>query len=124
MSDPIHTDAHHADAHADDHADEHHGEHIPDKIFYMVFGGLLVFTAATFAANQFLSAKAKVLAFIIIGSIAIMKAFLVVVYFMHLVIDWKKLFVFIIPVMILAPLIVIVLWPDIVLAWRFADVPK
>jgi len=120
MTEPVHPDPH---APAAPH-DEHHEKHIPDKTFFMVFGGLLVLTAATFAANQFLGPTAKMAAFLIIGGIAIFKALLVVVFFMHLVIDWKKLFLFIVPVMILAPLIVIVLWPDIVMTWRLADVPK
>ena len=114
MTDPAHPDVHATDA---AHA-EHHEAHIPDKVFLMVFGGLLILTAATFAANQFLGETAKLVAFIIIGCIAVVKALLVIVFFMHLVLDWKKLFLFIVPVMILAPLIVIVLWPDIVLAWR------
>ena len=120
MTDPVHHDPHAADA---AHA-EHHEAHISDKTFLRVFGFLLVLTAATFAANQFLGEKWKIVAFIIIGSIAIGKALFVVVFFMHLLLDWKKLFLFIVPVMILAPLIVIVLWPDIVLAWRLADMPK
>jgi caa(3)-type oxidase subunit IV len=114
MTDPAHPNTHAADA---AHA-EHHEAHISDKTFLQVFGALLVATAATFAANQFLGEKFKLAAFIIIALIAIAKATLVVVYFMHMVLDWKKLFLFIVPVMILAPLIVIVLWPDIVLAWR------
>jgi caa(3)-type oxidase subunit IV len=114
MTDPAHPNVHTTDA---AHS-EHHEAHISDKAFLRVFGGLLVLTALTFAANQFLGEKWKIAAFLIIGTIAIGKALLVVVYFMHLVLDWKKLFLFIVPVMILAPLIVIVLWPDIVLAWR------
>jgi caa(3)-type oxidase subunit IV len=120
MTEPAHPDAHGTEA---AHA-EHHEAHISDATFLKVFGGLLIFTALTFAANQFLGEKAKLIAFLIIGTIAICKALLVVVYFMHLVLDWKKLFLFIVPVMILAPLIVIVLWPDIVLSWRLADMPK
>jgi caa(3)-type oxidase subunit IV len=120
MSDPAHPDTHAADA---AHA-EHHEAHISDRTFLRVFGFLLCLTAATFAANQFLGERAKFAAFIIIALIAVGKALLVVVWFMHLLLDWKKVFLFIVPVMILAPVIVIVLWPDIVLAWRLADVPK
>ncbi|HEV3144810.1 MAG TPA: cytochrome C oxidase subunit IV family protein [Gemmataceae bacterium] len=114
MTEPAHPDTHALDA---AHA-EHHEAHISDKTFLKVFGFLLCLTAATFAANQFLGERAKFAAFIIIAIIAICKALLVVVYFMHLVLDIKKVYLFIVPVMILAPVIVIVLWPDIVLAWR------
>jgi cytochrome c oxidase subunit 4 len=118
MSDP------HATPEAADHGhDDHHEGHISDKTFMKVFIGLMIFTALTFTANQVLGPGSATLAFVIIGGIAICKALLVVTFFMHLKIDWKKIIVFIVPTMILAPLMVIVLWPDIVLAWRLAATP-
>lgn len=117
MTEPHHpTESH-------DHA--HHEEHISDNTFMKVFGALCVATVLTFSAN--LLARVGVFgtgfSFVIIGLIAIIKATLVVAFFMHLKIDWKKLFVFIVPVMVLAPMMVIVLFPDIVLAWRLAPAP-
>jgi len=56
-------------------------------------------------------------------SLMAIKFLLVVLFFMHLKIDWKKVIVFIVPTMILAPLMVIVLWPDVVLAWRTIAAP-
>src|SRR5438445_158287 len=119
MSDP------HADpaAAVPGHADDHHVGHISDKTFMKVFVGLLIFTALTFTANQVIGPEAATLAFIIIGGIAICKALLVVVFFMHLKIDWRRVIMFLVPTMILAPLMVIVLWPDIVSAWRVAVTP-
>ncbi len=102
------------DAHeSHDHA---HEEHISDSTFFKVFVGLFVFTIISFLANQVFGAGIK--SFAIIGTVAILKALLVVVFFMHLKIDWKKLFVFIVPVMILAPMLIVTLVPDIWLAWR------
>jgi len=118
MSEP-HTTPH-ADA---SHAEHAHEEHISDKTFLKVFVALFVFTTFSFLANQLFGRSAVVLAFIIIMGIAVCKAALVVMYFMHLKIDWRKVFVFVVPTLILAPLIVIVLWPDIVLAWRLAPMP-
>ena len=46
------------------------------------------------------------------------KALLVGAYFMHLVFDWGRLYFVIIPVVIMATMLVVVLLPDIVLAWR------
>ena len=105
------------DAAHDDHA-HGHGGHIPDSVFLKVFGILLVCTAISFAANQIFGAKQAVVNFIVIAAVACFKAFLVMYFFMHLKIDWRKVFVFLIPICILAPMVIIVLWPDIVLAWR------
>jgi hypothetical protein len=37
---------------------------------------------------------------------------------MHLLLDWKRLYFMIIPVMIMGTMMLIVLLPDIVLAWH------
>src|SRR5262245_47333658 len=97
--------------------DDHEG-HIADSTFIKVFVVLLVFTAVSFGANQIFGARSPVVNFLIIGMVACMKAALVMYFFMHLKIDWRKVFVFLIPICILAPMVIIVLWPDIVLAWR------
>jgi caa(3)-type oxidase subunit IV len=107
--------------HHDAGPDHGHEEHIPDSTFIKVFGALLVFTAISFAANQVFGAKNPIVNFIIIGLVACCKAFLVMYFFMHLKIDWRKVFVFLIPICILAPMVIIVLWPDMVLAWRLAS---
>ena len=113
-----------SEPHADhaDHADDVHAHegHISDNTFIKVFGALLVFTLVSFLTNQFVGAKSAALNFAIIGAVAVVKAVLVVVFFMHLKIDWRKVFMFLIPICILAPMMIIVLWPDIVLAWRLA----
>ena len=117
------SDAHATHDHAHDagHAHDHgHEGHIPDSTFKKVFGALLVFTAVSFGANQIFGAKSPVINFLIIGLVACCKAFLVMYFFMHLKIDWRKVFVFLIPICILAPMVIIVLWPDLVLAWRLA----
>jgi cytochrome c oxidase subunit IV len=46
------------------------------------------------------------------------KALLVVAIFMHLKWDWGRLYFMIIPAMILAPMLVFALLPDIVLYWK------
>lgn len=116
-------DTHAEPGHAEAGHDEHHNGHISDKTFIKVFGALLVCTAISFAVNQLVGSGSPAINFAIIGLVATLKAILVMVFFMHLLIDWKKLFFFIVPVMILAPLIVIVLWPDIVQAWRSGGAP-
>jgi caa(3)-type oxidase subunit IV len=113
----------HADpaAHADHvHGDHAHEGHISDKTFMKVFGALLIFTAGSYITNRIFGSHSPIANFALIGLIAICKAFLVVTFFMHLKIDWRKVFVFLVPICILAPMVIIVLWPDIVLGWRLA----
>lgn len=80
-----------------------------------------MFTAISFAVNQIFGAKNPVVNFLLIGIVACCKAFLVMYFFMHLKIDWRKVFVFLVPICILAPMVIVVLWPDMVLAWRLAS---
>jgi caa(3)-type oxidase subunit IV len=54
----------------------------------------------------------------LILGVAICKAVLVAMFFMHLKFDWARLYFMIIPVMILGTMMVVVLLPDIVLAWH------
>ena len=51
-------------------------------------------------------------------ALALGKAALVAMYFMHLKFDWWKLFFIIVPCCILAAMLVVVLLPDMVLAWH------
>jgi hypothetical protein len=36
---------------------------------------------------------------------------------MHLILDWKRVYFLIVPALVLGPMLVIVLLPDIVLGW-------
>jgi caa(3)-type oxidase subunit IV len=102
------------DGHAVGHEDSH-----GIKPYLLVFGALAVFTAISFVVYESLP-KQTLAPFVIILSIAIAKAILVAMYFMHLVLDWKRVYILIVPALILGPILVIVLLPDIVLAWRTA----
>ena len=104
-----------ADTH---HAEGHHGPTF--KTYMVIFGALCVLTAVSFIANT--AARNHSItdtqSFMIILSVAVVKAVLVGMYFMHLVVDWGKLYYFIIPALVLGALAIIVLLPDIVLGWR------
>ena len=54
----------------------------------------------------------------IILSVAVVKALLVAIYFMRLKWDWGRLYFLIIPALVLAPMLVFALLPDIVLYWH------
>jgi cytochrome c oxidase subunit IV len=98
------------------HNAEAHGEHPdPTKAYLVVFGSLSVFTAVSFVVYELLP---KHISFIIILAVAVIKATLVGMYFMHLKWDWAKLYFLIIPAFILGIMMMFVFLPDGVLAWR------
>lgn len=106
---------------------EGHGDHHEPslKTYQVVFGALLIFTVVSFISN--FMANHHVIShgasFAIILGVAVCKATLVGVYFMHLIMDWSKVFVMIVPALILGPMFMMVLLPDIVLAWWHAVIP-
>jgi caa(3)-type oxidase subunit IV len=106
-----------ADSHA---AHEHHGPSF--KAYMVVAGALTVFTAVSFVVNYLVREHglAPHTGFTIILAVAVCKATLVGLFFMHLILDWGKVFYFIIPAFILGAMMMIVLLPDIVLAWHRA----
>src|SRR5579885_2837918 len=84
--------------------------------YLVVFGALVVFTAISFVVN-FAERAGKIgkeSGFALILGVAVCKAVLVGVFFMHLRFDWRRLYFVIIPVLVLAVLLVIVLLPDTV----------
>ncbi len=104
-----------ADTH---HPEAHHGPTF--QTYLVIFGALSVLTIVSFVANHFYRAGTitAMTSFSIILVVAVIKAVLVAMYFMHLVVDWGRLYYFIIPALVLGALAVVVLLPDIVLAWR------
>ncbi len=61
--------------------------------------------------------------FIIIIGVAVIKAFLVGLIFMHLNFDWGRVYFIIVPIGILAVMMVLVVMPDIVIAWQPGQQP-
>jgi caa(3)-type oxidase subunit IV len=108
-----------------DHAHAHHG---PPTIqpYLVVFGALAVFTAVSFLVNVWVRSAADpearggraMLGFFIILGVAVVKAVLVGLYFMHLKWDWRRVGFMIAPAFILGAMFAFVLMPDIVLAWH------
>lgn len=108
------TEAHDAQAHSG----------IEVKTYFVIFGALVIFTAISFLVNfgehhpedhPYIGVFAG---FVLILGVALCKAVLVAMFFMHLKIDWTRLYFVIVPVMLLAVMMMVVLLPDIVLAWR------
>jgi cytochrome c oxidase subunit 4 len=96
----------------------HHGE-VSTRIYLIVFGLLLAFTAVSFAANEAVRHNliSPFASFVVILSVAVCKAVLVGVFFMHLLFDWRRVFMLIVPGLMLGVLLVLVLLPDMVLSW-------
>jgi caa(3)-type oxidase subunit IV len=106
-----------AETHTDEHGADHHDSVF--KAYLAVFIALSGFTAVSFIANWFaqrdyISVTAAVSVIMIV---AVIKACLVGYIFMHLKWDWYKLYFMIVPAFIIGTMMIIVLLPDIVLAW-------
>jgi caa(3)-type oxidase subunit IV len=104
---------------AESHGPEgHHGPSV--NAYMVVFGALCVFTAASFVVNvaEHTMGFGALLGMAIILIIAVCKATLVIMYFMHVKWDWGKLFFLIVPVVILAIMMMVVLLPDQVVVWH------
>jgi cytochrome c oxidase subunit IV len=104
------------------HAVSHEHAHGPatTKPFMVVFTALCVFTLVSFVVNYFVRQGSVVAStgFVIILGVAVVKALLVATYFMHLKWDWSRLYFLIIPALVLAPMLVFALLPDLVLYWK------
>src|SRR5262249_45392949 len=109
---------------ADTHQAGHEGGHGNlFKIYMLVALVLAVATVTSFLFNWMarspedggLGAISRVLAFLMILTVAIVKATLVGMYFMHLKWDWKMLYFLIIPVFIMGTMMATVLLPDILI---------
>jgi caa(3)-type oxidase subunit IV len=101
------------------HASEHHaGPGI--QAYMVVFGALSIFTAISFLVNSAVRSGSlgSQAGFAIILGVAVVKAVLVGTYFMHLIVDWPKLYYLIFPTFILGAMFIVVLLPDIVLGWK------
>jgi caa(3)-type oxidase subunit IV len=104
------------DSHSTAAAHQGHGI----RPYLVVFGALVIFTVLSFVFNYLVRAETLTpeTGFTLILAVAVCKAVLVATYFMHLLLDWKRLYFVIIPVMIMGAMMIIVLLSDIVIAWH------
>jgi caa(3)-type oxidase subunit IV len=100
-------------------SDAHAGPNV--RGYLVVFGALAIFTLVSYLAN--LAARQGYVtafqSFAVILIVAVIKAVLVAMYFMHLKWDWGRVFFMIVPVLILGVMMMLVLMPDIVLGWSW-----
>jgi cytochrome c oxidase subunit IV len=102
------------------HAEAHAGHGPTVKLYLLIGLALSIFTAISFLVNGFVKAGSISVqaGFVIILAVAIIKATLVGAIFMHLKWDYKYTYFMLIPAFILATMMMIVLLPDMVLAWK------
>jgi cytochrome c oxidase subunit 4 len=102
------------------HAEGHHGPKV--QAYLVIFGALSIFTLLSFVFNYAARTEPPIIthttSFLLILAVAVIKASLVGMYFMHLKFDWSKLYFMIVPAFILGTMMIFVLLPDIVLAWH------
>src|SRR5438128_31766 len=101
-------------------ADTHHagGHHGPGFATYMAVAVVLsVCTISSFFFNTLAQNESitHFTSFLLILGVAILKATLVVMIFMHLKWDWRMLYFLLIPVCIMAVMMMVVLMPDALL---------
>jgi cytochrome c oxidase subunit 4 len=96
---------------------EAHGPAV--QTYLVIFGALSVFTAVSFVVNLGFPPPSMT-GLAIIMTVAVCKATLVVMYFMHVKFDWPKLYFIMVPVAILAVMMMLVLMPDGVVGWHTA----
>ncbi len=113
-------------SHAPDAPGHGHGHAGPNvRVYLIIFAALTVFTLVSFVANYAAHEDVRWIsvetAFIIILGVAVVKAVLVAAFFMHLMWDWGRVYFMIVPVLVLGTMMMVVLLPDIVLAWKKID---
>jgi cytochrome c oxidase subunit 4 len=81
---------------------------------------LAIFTALSFVFNSLARAGTITAhqSFVLILGVAVCKAVLVGMFFMHLKFDWGRVYFIIVPIFILAVMMALVFLPDIVIAWQ------
>ena len=104
-----------AEAH---HAGEEHGHLF--QAYMVVAAALGGFTLSSFIVNYLVRTGhlSTMMGFTLILGVAVVKAALVGLYFMHLKWDWGRLFFMIVPAFILGAMMMLVLLPDTVFGWK------
>jgi caa(3)-type oxidase subunit IV len=98
----------------DSHEHGHHGPNV--RAYLMVFAALAFCTFLSFVVNAILGQNLGSAGIIMV--VAVIKATLVAMIFMHLKWDWSRLYFLIIPAFILGTMMMFVLMPDVVFAWK------
>jgi len=109
---------------ADSHDHAHHASIF--RAYMIVAVALGGFTLVSFVCNYLARSPEMggrgvldpVTSFLIILSVAVVKATLVALVFMHVKWDWKNLYFMIVPIFILAAMMSFVFLPDGVWAWK------
>jgi caa(3)-type oxidase subunit IV len=90
-----------------------HAGHPTDRTYLVVFGALVVFTGVSFwTVSEGFWPLSKQAGYMVVMLVAVCKAVLVAMFFMHLKWDWFKLYFMIVPPLIMGALMICALMPD------------
>src|SRR5919201_5155740 len=97
---------------------EDHGQLF--RAYMVVAAALGGFTLSSFVVNRLVTSGhlSALMGFALILGVAVVKATLVGLYFMHLKWDWGRVFFMIVPAFILGAMMILVLLPEIVFGWK------
>jgi cytochrome c oxidase subunit 4 len=104
-----------ADTHATDAAHAAHDahDHPSERTYMMVFAFLCVFTAVSFLTVSTYWPLSPDAGHTVVMIVAVVKALLVAMFFMHLKYDWFRVYVMVVPALILGTGLILALMPDI-----------
>lgn len=90
---------------------EHHGD--MEKTYMKVFGVLVICTAISFITVSPIWFMSHQAGHTLVMMVAVLKAVLVAMFFMHLKYDWNKLYFMIVPCLVVGTVLCCALLPDI-----------
>lgn len=99
------------------HSEQAHEGHGTERIYLTVFAALVVFTGVSFmTVNESLWPFGAQAGHTLVMIVAVCKAVLVAMFFMHLKWDWFKLYFMIVPPLIMGAVLICALMPDLTFA--------
>lgn len=98
-----------------DHADPGHAHGDLEGLYLKVFGALIVCTAVSFitVSSFWVNSLGHETGHTVVMIVAVIKALLVAMFFMHLKYDWNKLYFMLVPSLVVGTILICALLPDI-----------
>lgn len=102
-----------SETHADSHAAPDHGHGDLDSLYLKIFGALVICTAVSFITVSPAWPLGPDAGHVLVMLVAVVKALLVAMFFMHLKFDWNKLYFMLVPSLVVGTVLICALLPDI-----------
>ena len=103
------------DTHTESHAAADHGHGDMEALYLKIFGVLVICTAISFVtvSSWWVHSVGHEAGHIVVMIVAVIKALLVAMFFMHLKWDWNKLYFMLVPSLAVGTILCCALLPDI-----------